>query len=78
MCIDLVFICISSIESYFSAFGAVLKFVTLFCLQTCVADTRWLKRFLHCLTKKNSPKSRYKRIDRDMSANSSWLFEASL
>ena len=56
----------------------VLKFVTWFCLQTCVADTRWLKRFLHCLTKKNSPKSRYKRIDRDMSANSSWLFEARL
>ena len=62
----------------FCLWCCVLKFMTWFCLQTCVADTRWLKRFLHCLTKKSSPKSRYKKIDRDMSANSSWLFEASL
>lgn len=45
-----------------------------FCLQTCIADTGWLKQVLHYLTRKNGPKHRYKRIDRDMSF---WLLEAS-
>ncbi|XP_023726909.1 probable cation-transporting ATPase 13A3 isoform X2 [Cryptotermes secundus] len=59
------------------AFPGVHLLAALF-IETCIADTRWLKGVLQYLRRKDGPKNRYKRIDRDMSANSSWLLEASL
>ncbi|XP_021926839.1 probable cation-transporting ATPase 13A3 isoform X2 [Zootermopsis nevadensis] len=49
------------------AFPSVHLLASVF-IEACVADTKWLKRFLHCLSRKSGPKNKYKRIDRDLSA----------
>ncbi|XP_049846104.1 polyamine-transporting ATPase 13A3-like isoform X2 [Schistocerca gregaria] len=57
---------------YLLGFSAV-HMILAFLVETCVADKKWMKTFLHCITRKREPKSRYKKVCLDMATNDTLL-----
>jgi hypothetical protein len=40
--------------------------------QYCVADRRWVKSIIHCMTRKQGPKNKYKVIENQLSHEEFW------